>query len=66
MKGRETPKLIYKKESFIMTIYTNEERILIEGATALERLNKALQLDLMLLELEKSVGLMDGLPLPSL
>ena len=49
-----------------MTIYTNEERILIEGATALERLNKALQLDLMLLELEKSVGLMDGLPLPSL
>ena len=44
-------------------IYTKEERILLDGISALERLNKALQLDLVLLELEKSVGLMDGLPL---
>lgn len=28
----------------------------------LERLNEALRLDLLLLELEASVGLMDGLP----
>lgn len=44
-------------------IYTKEERIMLDGISALEKLNKALQLDLLLLELEKSVGLMDGLPL---
>lgn len=45
-------------------IYTENEAILIDGVKLLEKLNEALQLDLMLLELEKSVGLMDGLPLP--
>lgn len=44
-------------------IYTPMERIMIEGVKTLERTRKALELDLMLLELEKSVGLMDGLPL---
>ena len=43
-------------------IYTQQERNLVAGGQLLERLNKALQLDLLLLELEKSVGLMDGLP----
>lgn len=47
-------------------IYTQQERNLVEGAKVLAQLNKALKLDLMLLELERSVGLMDGLPLPSL
>lgn len=47
-------------------IYTQQERNLVEGAKALDRLNAALKLDLLLLELERSVGLMDGLPLPSL
>lgn len=45
-------------------IYSKEERILIEGAKVLERLNKLLALDSKLLELEASVGLMDGMPLP--
>ena len=47
-------------------IYTKEERNLIDGAKVLEKMNAALQLDLLLLELERSVGLMDGLPLPNL
>lgn len=47
-------------------IYTKEERILIEGAKwaeNLQELNKALELDLLLLKLESSVGLMDGMPI---
>ena len=47
-------------------IYTQSERNLVAGAQLLQKLNKALELDLLLLELERSVGLMDGLPLPSL
>lgn len=43
--------------------YTKEERNLVEGAKVLEQLNKALRLDLLLLELESSLGLMDGMPL---
>lgn len=45
-------------------IYTPMERNMVSGALALQKLNEALKLDLMLLDLEKSVGLMDGLPLP--
>lgn len=47
-------------------IYTKEERTLIDGAKwaeKLQELNEALKLDLMLLELEASVGLMDGMPI---
>ena len=47
-------------------IYTPMERNLVAGAQVLQNLNKALKLDLMLLELEASVGLMDGMPLPRL
>ena len=43
-------------------MYTPMERNLVAGAQLLQRLNDALKLDLMLLELEKSVGLMDGIP----
>lgn len=43
-------------------IYEQNEAILIDGVKVLEKLNQALKLDLMLLELEASVGLMDGLP----
>lgn len=44
-------------------IYTKEERTLVEGAKSLQKLNKALSLDLLLLELEASLGMMDGMPL---
>ena len=47
-------------------IYTPMERNLIEGAKVLERMGDVFKLDLMLLELERSVRLMDGMPLPSL
>lgn len=44
-------------------IYTPMERNLVKGAQALVNLNKALKLDLLLLELESSIGLMDGFPI---
>lgn len=40
-------------------IYNEMEKILVEGA----KLADALALDLLLLKLESSVGLMDGLPM---
>ena len=45
-------------------IYSPMERNMISGAKLLQKLNEALKADLLLLDLEKSVGLMDGLPLP--
>lgn len=45
-------------------IYTPMEQNMIGGAKLLQKLNDALKLDLMLLEMEREVGLMDGLPLP--
>ena len=44
-------------------IYTPMEQNLIGGAMLLQKLNDALKLDLMLLEMEREVSLMDGLPL---
>lgn len=44
-------------------IYTPMERNLIKGAQALQDLNAALKLDLLLLELESSLGMMDGFPI---
>ena len=43
--------------------YSKSEAIMIEAAKNLEKLNLALQMDLMLLEMEEKVGLMDGIPL---
>ena len=47
-------------------IYTKEERNLLNAAkwaAKLQELNKALELDLLLLKLESEVGLMDGMPI---
>lgn len=44
-------------------IYTPMERLLIEGLKIKEDMNKALELDLMLLELEAKADMMDGLEL---
>lgn len=47
-------------------IYSANEKNLVEGAKwlqSLQKLNKALELDLILLKLESSVGLMDGMPI---
>ena len=42
-------------------IYTPMEKVLIEGAKLLEKTTAALELDLMLLELEAKADMMDGL-----
>ena len=50
-------------------IYTPMEKVLIEGVQTLDRLTvskmetQALELDLMLLEMEEKMGLMDGVEL---
>ena len=44
-------------------IYTPMEQILIEGVKIKEAERKALELDLMLLEMEEKQGLMDGIEL---
>ena len=49
--------------SKVKNYYSDMERILIEGVKILEDTTTALELDLMLLEMEEKQGLMDGVEL---
>lgn len=62
MKG-ETPNKIIKEIIKMKEIYTREEELMVNIAKALtakENTTKALELDLMLLEMESELNIVDG------